>query len=704
MKKICRLVLFVLCLAGITAFMPLAVQAANVTRTLQPGRVYTFTGQDRRVISHINVTGTGRYQYVAVNNHGDVVSYGFSVGRVSVTGEGFTQVSPLETMTVSFDSARLALREAEGEALRQISLGNGQTLSVQNLGRLNRHIRTNQNASFDLVVTNASGGLTFLDRDVRFPQFSLPANGEAVMTAAGRGLLVYFPNLWYGEVVQSRFLPHPAIVTHTLREGVSYVISHGGRRNAAAATVAAEPLFTSAAFSYDFIVRDHNGFSIRHGETSGNRITVQPQQPMTVTPHMDADLFFPFAGDLRLRVTDSDAPAYYLLEAGRSVRISNSDPVRAYNVYISTDLAGASVVFDYTLENEDGIQFFPNGRTGAINVPPESILTIMAGFPDDWLPQELTLRFSDSDAITFEAAEPTAARYKLQAGKSLIFINESDEELSLHIQNPNDTFFDHVITDLDGEIIYLFDQLRTQEFEFLLLPEHRVHFTNPNGDEESDPIRIRFPLAWYEAGLLTEETDAPALRTHTLEAGEALRFDNVNTRYTMPLRVEAAHITRNPSFEYVLTAPNNEVLSYGTQGTGIFQQRYNSRLTIMPAGNTTLHVSYPAEWHSRIFRTVAAANPPLHHIVLRPGEHFILNNQTGNALNLSNNSAPNGSGYFIHPGLALPNQTLQIPPNVNPSHGAIHLPRNTTLTLIVGRGTDLHIWMPFAWARQLRLI
>jgi hypothetical protein len=691
--------LFILCAAGMIAAMPVFVQAATATRTLQPGVVYTFTGQNRRVISHINVAGTSRYQYVAIDDRGDVVSYGFSFGRASVSGEGATQITPLSAMTVTFDTTRLVMTETPGDALRQISLNNRQTLSLQSHGRVNQHIRTNQNAPYDLVVTNATGGTAFLNRDVRFPQFNVPVGGEAVVTALGNGLVVYFPAFWYGGTVQARRLSHPAIFSYTVRVGETYVLNLSGERSA---TLEAEPLFTTAAFSYDFITRDRQGFAVNHGEATGNRVTLQPHRPMTLTPHMDAELFMPYAQTQNLNISQgTSTPAYRALEAGQTLQITNADPVRAYNVYLASEPGGYPIVYDFTLETEDELTFVIRGSAGTVRIPPGGVLTLTAGNPPDWAPQDLAVRFSDSEAITVTAAASTLTQYTLGAGESFLLTNNGDDAMALTLlaltENTSPDKLDFVLTNPEGETADFGQRAATGSLT--IEPGYRIHLTNP---PENTCISFFFPLAWQAGGLSLQEADAPALFRRVLEPGEYLRFDNINTRYNRPLLVENANDTRGAEFDFVLTNNSNAILSYGTQGMGMFTMRHASRLTIMPANDATLHVSYPAQWHTRIFRIAAATAPPLHHIILQPGQRLILHNNASTETILSNNSAPDGAGYFTRTGNNVHNEF--IPRETPAAHGTIRLLPGTNTLIVAAPGEDLHIWMPVARARQLRLI
>jgi hypothetical protein len=534
------------------------------------------------------------------------------------------------------------------------------------------------------------GGVSFLDRGVRFPQFNLPVNGEAVITADGDGLVIYFPAKWYGEEIITRRLTHPALFTQVLREDEIYELTFTGERNI---SLAVEPLFTTAAFAYDFILRDRRGFAVDHGENAGDRIHLQPHRPLTVTPHMDAELFFPHTLLRDLRITSgTDTPAYYSLGAGKSLMVTNADPLHSHNIFLASEPSGYAVIYDYVLETGEGLSFGIRRDAGTVRIPPGGILTLTAGQPPDWAPQEITVRFPVNDVITLNTATSAIERYTLDAGESLLMANTGKEELLVLVRpleaemNPEPLHF--VLYNEQGEI-YRFGRSQANT-EIILESGYRIHLTNPEGN---DPMGLYFPVAWRDVGLITEETDEPALYRRALEPGEALRFDNVNTRFNRDLRIESASDTEPARYEYVLTDNRGAILSYGLHG-GMFNQRYNSRLTLMTRGNTRIYVSFPAVWHTRDIRIVAANEPPLHEIILQPGERLTLRNTTSTEITFSNNSAPGRAGYFF--------RTESGPTPIY--HGPITLEPNATIHLVAASGEYLHIWMPMTRARQLRLI
>jgi len=196
MKKI----LIAAILTALLALIPTMVFASQTNRTLQPGNVYEFTGLDARVISHINVTGTGRYEIVAWNSQGEITRFGTSLGRFSVSGTGGVQVTPFAPLAVSFDTSRVRLSVQTGSALTSVDVPQGQTMRFANNHATSVNVRAANTSVFDFAAFNRSGNNTDFGRLVRLPQMSLPAGGYALVTAANSSTSIYFPTRLAGSI------------------------------------------------------------------------------------------------------------------------------------------------------------------------------------------------------------------------------------------------------------------------------------------------------------------------------------------------------------------------------------------------------------------------------------------------------------------------------------------------------------------------
>ena len=221
-----RKIIFLACATLLLSLLPMTMYA----RTLQPGNVYEFVGRDARVVSHVSVTGAGRYEIVAWNERGEVTRFGTGSGRFSVSGTGGVAISPFAPITVSYDSSRVTLRQSPGTALRQIEVQTGQTLKFQNNQLANAHIRTSHrnDTRFDYVILNRIEDVVNFSRDVELAQIRVPVEGAITITATGNPVILYFPTRWLGDGLQVTTLDHPALASMELLAGQTYAFENYG--------------------------------------------------------------------------------------------------------------------------------------------------------------------------------------------------------------------------------------------------------------------------------------------------------------------------------------------------------------------------------------------------------------------------------------------------------------------------------------------
>ncbi|MCL2275856.1 MAG: hypothetical protein FWC16_13095 [Defluviitaleaceae bacterium] len=656
MKKLSAVIfiLFLVCL-------PMYAQAANVTRILQPGNTYTFTGLDRRVISHVSAAGTGRYQFVSVNERGEVIDFGFAFGRFSISGQQALRISPLAPLSVTFDATRISLESQTGEPLRQIFVEN--TIMLENVGRTGRQIRTTQTNPFDVVITLSTGEVQAAHQGVRFPQFTLPPRGTATITAYDGGLTLYFPQEWAGDLTVHAQTTHTALAAQPLRAHQVYTLTFTGARNAVLAIEAASG---DGTVIYDFILRDRQGFSIDHGEASISTLTLAPHQSLTLTPHRDATLFIPNAlqTDVQIqRVFGEVSPAYYLIEAGEALRITNSDVSRTYQVNILD-------AFHYMLEVDGNRTYMAQNPAGTVHIPPLSVLFIEpAPLTGRTLPLEV--RFPDSPAIFYTMAVPVFTYQLIHAGDTQLLSNNGADaqQFSITAAEGLPISVDFALINASNAVVD-FGHLECGA-SITLEAGYRARLTvNEGGGQAS----LAFPLSYKASGLTVEASPIPALVYRTVNAGEVLRIENTSHRYNRPLLIANTHPLRGVSFEYVQTDNRNAVLSYGEGSATRFTLRYSGRLTLMPAENTSLQIAFPAEWEARALRFSYVTEAPLFRITLHPNQRLTLRNHAAHEISISNNRT------------------------------ALTIAPNTTQTITAPRGEDMHIWMPTSRARQMGLI
>jgi len=679
-------ILFAVILFAVMLFTPAYTMASQNTRTLQPGRTYQFVGNDARVISHVNVSSSERFELVETNARGEVTSFGFSRWRFSVSGTGRATVTPLAPITVTFNSSRLRIYEIEGSALAQVELSQGQSLILRNYSMTGVDVRTDRGGQFDYLVTNHFSEIHGFGRDVRYPQIYIPGGGQAMIAAAG-DVTVYFPSAWADDVLVAVVLSHPALVAHPLEAGQAYNLANLGSYALSPGAVAA---IGDLMFRYDFAIRGRDGHVVNYGTAAGDNIRIEPGQNITVTPLVDAELIFPYAWDL---VIDSgaDFPLYYALAPGESLSISNTDGRLGQFVFIrGLDENDDEISYDYVMYYDDELYFATGVSRMRLNIPAGADITLTA----DAMGSGLAVFVPKIPNIV--VAQGYSALYirRLYPGETIIILSEGDATVQFNADR--DSYMDFVLWHENAEHPTDFGRMDTGETVYFSYGDKLI-LTNP-GD---NLISIQTLQVWHDEILVIEASSTPALFRQIIEDGQAININNTNRNFNRPLLIEHEQ-GRLPAggqfYEYVLTQ-NRAVVAYGMSGLPGHSVLVNSRIEIAPSRGLAVSVAFPAQWYGRDLRVTQASSPLLHRITLRPGQSITITNLTNNGFDLSNNSRAGGAGFFLGSRQGQRNRGNEVP-----LHGLINIPAGASQTITASPGVSLEIWMPRAWARELRLL
>jgi len=695
MKKI---LLFIGCFLAVAFLAPVSAWASQTTRTLQPGRTYEFVGTDARVISHINIAGTGRYEFVETNALGELQRFGFSNWRISVSGTGRTAVTPVAPMQVTFDSSRIRVYESAGSVLRQVNLADGQTLSLENTAMLGRHVRVTQATgnTYDFVITNRFGEVDNFGFQSRFPQMNIIGGGTKTITARGGSLTVYFPSIWYGNDIRVSRPLAPALTMHRLTAGQELTLANFSGE---AVTLNAHAAHTGVTFQYRFVMRGRDGHVVDYGNVTSNQIRIPINHTLHLTPAIDGELVFPHI--LRDSISIDHgvaAPMYYTLRPGNSLVIANDDTVRAHSIFLRCGTDSGDFSFDYVLDNDGEITFgILENVTAArhvFNLPAGASVTITA------TEGQLTVNTPDISAITANAVQGASlSRHLILPGRSAYITNDSGYAVDIMAVADESTFgFDFVRYDMATGAIEDFGRMNLRsnltiyDGQSVLLTSHDYSIT------------LIVPLALTANGLTIAESSRTALFRQALAHGEALRIDNIDRRYHHSFLVEDDAMGRTWStgfaYDFVMESNRDGIQGYGMNDLGQHVVPTSHRVTLMPRPGRELSVAFPAEWYGRYFRTRPVADEPLHHITLAPGRQIVIHNNTRDTFTLSNNSPGTLAGFHIR-------TDGQPAININtamPRSGDIVVPPSVSVFITAALGADLEIWMPMSLARQLRLV
>jgi len=336
-------ILLLSCLLAI--LFPGVVYASQTSRTLQTGNTYEFIGVDARVISHVNITGAGRYQIVAWDEDGEVTRFGMAGGRISVAGIGGVHITPTQAMTVNFDSSRLRFRQLSGDALRRFQLQPDQTLIFENSHNETLNIRTSQGAVYSYAIFNRIGAATRFSSELRLPQFNIAASTSVAITPVDQPMEIYFPTLWYGREITVTTSETPPIAAIELLTGQVYEVSNTGN-----ATRNLNLESEEGGVSFDYILRGADGHVIRYGSQLAENLQVQTNQTLTITPLSDGKLVFPHIWLEYISLNQGTETAMFQeLSPGQTLTITNNETLRNHRIFITNPDAGYDFSFDYVM-------------------------------------------------------------------------------------------------------------------------------------------------------------------------------------------------------------------------------------------------------------------------------------------------------------------------------------------------------------------
>lgn len=687
--------------AAAAAIFPVAAHAAQTTLSLQPGNVYEFTGTDARVVSHVNVSGAGRYEIVLRDAEGEVTRFGRVSGRFSVSGTGAAEITPLAPINVTFDSTRLRVTERRGSALREFELSPlAESLRLENTTGDPLQVRLSGAVSF--VIFNRAGDVTTFvnaDPDEPLTLITIPARGAALLEPASDRPSVYLPARWYDEEILAETLEGYALERIHLTENEPQTITtEEGFTLRLTGTDAGSPI------SYEYIVRGRDGHVDRYGEAEGTELTIAAQQSVTITPLENGQIYFPNAWLEDLEIENgSAAPVHVFLYPSDSIRIENTDPLRTHTILIRcAEDTGDEFGFEYVLHYDDDVSFNVNddflSPQATVSIPAGGVLTLTA----TQAAENLAIRVPDVPAITTRnVTVAPLVRHALVEGESVYISNEGDDAKIL-IQS--DESVDFVIYDEDGAIL---DFGRVEEY-ILIEENHSALLTAP--DDEATLIFLREP------DLTLEASEEIALVRQVFEYGEVLQINNNDRRFNRSILIHNES-ERDAGYDFVLFDAQNNILNYGVSETGLHVIPHMRRITIAPQTGATLSVAFPAE-HARVLRIREATAQPLHRVTIAPARTLSFHNRSENDIELSNNSRVGGAGFHL-PGegeylrhynpvtgeyfyVFLPPPPIDVE-NDEPEHGSIVIPANSRITVTAALGEELEIWMPRALARQLGL-
>ena len=689
-----RLLLFFSLVFLTVLFVQADVSAGGSMRTLQPGRTYEFVGVNPGLISHVNVSG-GKYEFVEKNADGQIVRFGFSDRRITISGTSRMAITPVSPLRVSFDSGRLRLYVSEGSVLEQSDVQPGQTISINNQGNKDAHVRVSliRGYYYDFVILDGFGEVTGFDFESRFPQISLPAGGSVVITAGHRAITVYYPSslgIWVSWPLE------PIMTVQPLLVGFQTSISNESR--AAREFVVRTP--GGVNFRYTFVLRGSDGHTVDYGSSTGNNLSVPPRSTLYITPLISAELAFPSKfGTIAL--ASGNISAYQSLQPGETIVVANTNNTLAHRIFAASSTAFGYFSLDYVLYQNGSFSWgiAENITTEwAINLEAGAVIIITV---TDAI-GHAAINIPSVEGISFSSRYETAKiRYFLTPGESAYVINNSSYLVDVLFSADNLRFGpDYVRYDLRSGDVESFGRAGVLG-NIELGREESVLITSTEY-----PVAVAIPRALTDYGLTIETSERTALVRIPLRHNETLQVDNSDRRFNRFVVVEddTWRSTRGFTYDFSLTqlpgATRYTVLDFGINEPGLHIMPPNSRLSILPEYRSEASVAFPSEWYNRVLRTRFVYTAPLHRFTLAPGRHITLSNTTNDDFVIANNSSPSGAGFHLRQ----PGESTRIPVGEVAKTGDITLAARERIVVIAARGANLEMWLPRSIARQLGLL
>ena len=730
---------------------------ASATRNLQPGRTYEFTGTDPRVISHVDVS-EGRFEFVELNSQGELLRFGTSSRRFTISGTSTTKITPLEPLSASFNANRVALEIFQGSVLSRTMLTEGESATIRNTGLADVNIRIEGNGDFlyDFIVIDSFGEAARFDIHVRFPQISVPGRGFMQITAEEGEFVIYYPAFLDGDVLRTTMQVQPVMTLHELNIGREAAITNLSDE-AISFTVRTQGI--NVMFRHTFVLRGRDGHVVNYGNRAQNNFAVPAGHTIYINPLIDAYLVSPrfFIGRLSIDY-GHNVPVHRLLQSGDTITITNTGRFHTHRIFFTGGAARDVFSLDHVTSHAGshtwGIQENVVGEW-AHNLAPGASITVTitetAGYAAANIPNV-------GDLVVQSETDSAKIRYHLLPGESVYIVNSGGELISIQtISEYLRPRPDFVLYDTETGNIESFGRI------------------GPSGSIDLDrnesilitsadyPITVLMPRVLTENGISIAKDSRQAIVRHSLVYGETMQIDNLNRLYNRFLLVEdetPERVTRR-GFRYdftltQITAAAPTFLDFGMNNLGLHLLPPRRRLNIMPNEDSVLTVAFPAEW-SEHFNIRNAPGEPLFMVTITPGRRLQVYNRSRTSFVLAND----GTGFLvqrlgefvriyeqvhINPGETIEARDLFPPgwsvvldaqfdglitrlppvlarpifetayryefvpaPEVNihrdaPQVGGIFIAAGERATIIAPLGEDLTIWMPRSWAISLGLL
>ncbi len=664
----------------------------SVEKEFSPEIDYVFRDAAKSVTAY----GSGKlYNTVTLQNSGEAT---ITVNN----GYNLNIFMPYEWSTKSVkltETAEPSLYEHTLKASRSLEIKNN------NAGRA-FSILTNATSEefapkYDFAATDINGAIKSFASEIGDSRITV-GKGETLSITAGSGysLKLWLPSEWRKSDITVRDIEKPALVYHTVNPQKSVAVTNSDTKKEY--KISTDSTKDAASPKFDFVNKNAEGKITACGSENvfeSFTVTAGGQTLLTAKNGYPLTLRYPSAWASHISVAETAGPVLYtyVLPAGRTAVIKNSNSEASVTVYTDSKTGGASPKLDYVVKNTEGIvtSYMPEDYYGQLAIPRSSTLTVSAAVGHDLSLSVPTAVMSGKTITVTESSAPALYYATLSPGEGMKASGKTDGTFTIATNAGNGAAapkYDYSYQDITSKVT---DYGTNASFGYVNIERGGTSkITVTSGAD----LKLWFPYEWTNGSLDVTFGNIQALYSYTLEAGKSAEFINTDKLYAYSIGNNSTNAAGTPKFDFVYKDYLNELVDYGS-GTlyGSFAVLAGGRTAVSAARGYDLKLWFPFDWYAKM-QINELSKPVLATYTVPFGKSIELTSLAGalKSCAIKNSSAQtagtprydfinvNATGKTVSTGAA--------------QYGAVELPVSNTVTVTPSNGYDLKLWIPTDWA------
>ena len=556
-----------------------SVQAQTVSITLESKQNIEFTNSSG---SSFVVSSTGYYDYAVYDLQSTLISYAKSASTslTVATGRRVVITNPNSTsITISGNGTAFNPLITQNEALYKFTLLAGMSYEFTNTSTTTDRNITNNNASFDYVKKDATGGVSW-GNNVTYTSLGVLKGGTTKVTI-NSNLSCWYPRELYLQDLSYVEIQETPLYEFTLQAGKNYEFTN--------TSTTANRYITNNNASFDYIKKDASGGISWGNNVTYNTLDVLKSGTTKVTINSNLSCWYPrepYLQDLSY-VEIQETPLYeFTLQAGKNYEFTNTSTTTDRNI------SNSNASYDYVKKDASGGVSWGNNVTytslgvlkgGTTKVTINSNLSC-------WYPRELYLQ----DLSYVEIPETALYEFTIMAGKNYEFTNTSTTA-NRYITN-NNASFDYVKKDASGGMSWGNNAIYNS-IDVLKSGTTKVT-ANAN-------LSWWYPREVYKQGLSYVEIPKTALYEFTMSVGKTYEFTN-SSSLNISITNSSSSSTANRYDYHIFN--NNPFVSIGKSAYGSILTYAGGHTIIYIPGTSNINGWYPRE-EFESYMTFSETNP-----------------------------------------------------------------------------------------------